>query len=131
MGRFQSCAHHTHIACCIKGIVSPTTGQRDQMRDQITAHLSWIDKICHTKAAGHLNLAGIEIHADNLICPGQSQALNHIQANAAQPKDNRRAANLHLCRIDHRPNACGNTTADITNLIKRGIGTHFGQSDFW
>ncbi len=56
--------------------------------------------------------------------------MNHVQANAAQTKDNRAAADLDLGGIDHSTDARRDAATDIANLVKRRVFADLGQRDF-
>ena len=71
-------AHHIHIAGGDAYIVRPATCQIDKVRDHVTLNLGRVDEIGHAKTLGHGFLVGIDVNADDLICAGEAQALDHV-----------------------------------------------------
>ena len=100
------------------------------MGHQITLNLCRIDEIGHAKPRCHIALIRVQINANNLICTGHAQALDHVQANAPQTKHNRPAANFNLGSVHHRAKARGDPAANVTNFIKWRIRINFGQRNF-
>src|SRR6056297_2470162 len=121
MRGFERCAHHADIAGGIEGVIAAAAGQRHEMRDQIALDFGRIDEIGHAEAGGHLDLAGVEIDADDLIGPRKAQALDHVEADAAKPEDDGAAADFHLRGVDDGPDAGGDAAADIADLVERRV----------
>ena len=64
-----------------------------------------------------------------LITASHAQTLDHVQANTAKPKDHAARSDLNLGGVDHRPDARGHTTANVTDLVKGRVLAHLGQRD--
>ena len=124
---FQRGAHDLHIAGRIEGVVRAAAGELHQMADQIAFDFSGVHKIGHAEFLRHLDLSWIDIDTDDLIRAGEAETLDHVQADPAEAKDNRPAADLGLGSIDHRANAGGHTTTNVTNLIERCVLADLGQ----
>ena len=125
--RLERRAHHAHVAGGVECVIGTAPGQRHKMRHQIACDFLGVDEIGHAKARRHLDPARIDIDAHDLIRPRQPQPLQHVEADAAQTKDNRPAADLDLGGVDHGTNARGDTTADVADLVEGRILAHLGQ----
>lgn len=127
MSGLQSSAHDVDVARRIKGVVGPTTCQFYQMCHQITFDIGGIDEIGHAKAFGHLDLAFIQINTEDLVGTCQTQALNHVQTDPPKAKNDAFGPDLNLGGIDDGSDTRGDTTADVANLVKRGVFADLGQ----
>ena len=127
---FQCGAHYADISSRIECVIGPALGQGDQMRDQIARHFRRVHEIGHAETGGHIKLAVVQVHANDLISPGKPQALDHVQPDPAQTKDNRAAADLDLGGVDDSADARGDTAANIADLVERRILADLGQRDF-
>ena len=84
----------------------------------------------HAEALGHLLLVVVQVHADDHVRAGQPQALDHVQANAAQAEHDRLGADLDLGGVDHRADSGGHAAADIADLVKGRVLADLGHRDF-
>ena len=129
MGGLKRCAHHVTLPVASKcnrrrrRSVRPD-GPPDRPQP-------WrVHEIGHAKRVPISILLVVQINANDLIGTRKAQPLNHVQADAAQTKDNRAAADLDLGGVDHRANARGDAATDITDFVERRVFAHFGQRDF-
>jgi len=73
------------------------------------------------KAPRHLGLGRIEVDADDLVGAGQARALNHVEADAAEPEHRHVGARPDLGGPDHRADAGGDPAADVADGLERGV----------
>ena len=60
---------------------------------------------------------------------GEAQALDHVEADAAQSKDDRRRSGLDLSRVDHGADAGGDAAADVADLVEGRVRVDLGDGD--
>jgi hypothetical protein len=95
------------------------------MRHELGAKLLRIDKVSHSKAFAPCLAGVVEVDADDHVGAGEPQALDHVEADAAEPEHDRLGAGLHLGGVDHRADAGGDAAADVADLVERGVLAHF------
>ena len=130
MAAFQRLAHHRDIAGAIKGEIGATAREvRDGLHHLIGADLIRVDEMRHAEFARHGLFGGVDVNADDLIGAHHPRALNDIQPNAAQAKDNHISARPDLGRIDHGADAGGDAAADVANFVEGRVFAHLGQGN--
>ncbi|MNV25551.1 hypothetical protein D3C71_1166510 [compost metagenome] len=72
---------------------------------------------------------GVDVDADDHVRAGKTQALQHVEADAAKAEDDRRGADLDLGGVDDRTDAGGDAAADVADLVEGCIGIDLGQRD--
>lgn len=70
---------------------------------------------------GHLTLAFVEVHADDLLCPGKTWALDHVEADAAQAKDHGGATDLDRGGVDDGTYAGCDACAFVAKYRGKGV----------
>src|SRR5579863_322841 len=124
MRRFQRLAHDLHAAGAVERIVGAANligaafGHIDEMRDDVALDLLRIDEMRHAEAFAPALLLAVDVDADDHIGAGEPQALDHVEADAAEAEDDGRRARLHFRRVDDRADARGDAAADIANLVE-------------
>src|SRR5262245_37155639 len=73
---------------------------------------------------------GIEVDTDDHVRSRHAGALDHVEADAAKTEYHYIRARLNLGRIDHRADAGGDPTADITDLVEWRVFADLGHRDF-
>ena len=127
---FQRLAHDIGVTDTFKGIVSPATGQLNQMANQIITMISRVDEMGHAKTFAPCLLFIVQIDADNHIRTNHPKTLDDIQPDAAQPENNSVASGFGFGRIDDRPDAGRDPAADIADLVKRCVRVDLGKGNF-
>ena len=122
--------HHLDIADAFERVVGAAAGQFDQMGNEIAFDLRWIDEMGHAEAVAPFLLGFVQIDADDHAGADQSQALDDIEADAAEAEDDAIAARFHLGGVDDRADAGGDAAADIADLVEGRVLADFGQRDF-
>src|SRR5690606_21014628 len=136
MSRLERLTHDGYVAGAIErrvgtaDRVSATLGQIDQVRHQIAANLLRVDEVRHAEALAPLLLGVIEIDADDHVSARKTQTLDHVEADAAEAKNNRRGAHFNARRVEHRTDARGDTASDIANFIERRVRVDLGDRNF-
>src|SRR5262249_27392465 len=97
---FQRLAHHLHIADAFETVIGATTGQIDQMLHQIALDLRRVDEMGHAELLAPGLTFGVQVDAHDHARPDQAQALQNVEADAAQSEDNTVRSRLDFRRID-------------------------------
>ena len=84
----------------------------------------------HAEAFAPVFSLFVEVNANDLSGACKPQALNDVEANAAEAKDNGSGTHFNLGRVDDGTDAGGDAAADIADLVEGGVGAHFGQGNF-
>ena len=99
-------AHHFDVAGAVEAVIRATDlierGLRevhDLLHDR-ALDLRGVDEVRHAEMLGHLALGIVQINADDHVGTGHLEALQHVQADPAQTKDNRLGADLDLGGVD-------------------------------
>jgi len=98
----QRLPHHRDIAGAVEGVIGAAdlVGARfrhiDEVRDQLLAELPGIDKVGHSKTLAPGLAAIIDVDPDDHVGAGKPQALQHVEADAAEPEHDRLGALLDL-----------------------------------
>ena len=80
-------AHDLHIADAFEGVVGAAAGQFDEMGDEIALDVVRIDEMRHAEALAPGLAVVVEIDADDHVGADKPQALDDIEADAAEPED--------------------------------------------
>ena len=83
----------------------------------------------HAEALAPCLLVVVEVDADDHVGAGQLQALDDVQADAAEAEDDRRRALLDLGGVDDRADAGGDAAADVADLVEGRVRVDLGQRD--
>ena len=129
MAGLQRRAHDIGVAGAVEGVVGAAVGQGHQMRDQIALDLGRVDEVGHAEPAAPLLLAVVDVDADDPVGPDHLQALDDVEADAAQAEDDAVGAGLDLGGVDHRADAGGDAAADVAGLVERRVGPDLGHRD--
>ncbi len=126
MGAFQRLAHDLDVAGAVEGVigaadlVGPALRQVDEMGNDVALDLRRIDEVGHAEAFAPFLLAVVEINTDDHVGACKLQALDDIEADAAQTEDDGSRTCLDLGGVDHRADAGGYAAADVADLVERG-----------
>src|SRR5262245_2983780 len=132
---FQRLAHHRDIAGAVERVVGaadlvgPALGHVDQVGHKLAADLLRIDEVGHAEALAPFLLARIEVDADDHVGAGQPQALDHVEADAAEPEHDAFRSRLDLGGVEHRADAGGDAAADVADLVERRVLADFRYRD--
>jgi len=124
---FKRDAHDLHVADAFEGVVGATAGQLDEVRHEIARDLRRVDEMGHAEAPAPGLAVIVEIDAHDHAGTGKPQALDHVEANAAQSEDHAVGTHLHLGGVDHRAHAGGDAAADIADLVEGRVAADLGQ----
>ena len=100
------------------------------MGNEIACHVLRIHEIGHAELAAPALAVRVDVHAHDLISAHQLQALDHVEADTAEAKDDAARTGFHLCGLHHRAHARGDTATDVAGLVERRVGADFRHGDF-
>jgi NitT/TauT family transport system permease protein len=135
MTSLQRLAHHRDVARTVEGIVgaadlvSAALRHVDEIRDEIAADLFRIDEMRHAEALTPLFFAVVDVDADDHVGAGKPQALDDVEADAAEPEHDALRARLHLGGIEDSADTGGDAAADVADLVERSVLANFGDGD--
>jgi hypothetical protein len=94
-------------------------------------HFLRIDEVGHPELLGECSSVGVEIDTDDHVGPGHPAALDNVEPDPAEAKDDDIGAGLDLCRVDHRTDASGHPAADIANLVEGRVLADLRHCNLW
>ena len=74
-------------------------------------------------------LRRVEVDADDHVGADHARALDHVEADAAEPEHDDVGAGLDLGGVDHRADAGGHAAADVADLVERRVLADLGDRD--
>ncbi len=83
----------------------------------------------HSKAFAPGLLVIVEVDADDHVGTGKLQALDDVEADAAETEDDRGRPHLHLGGVDDGTDAGRYTAADVADLVEGRVGIDLGDGD--
>ena len=92
-------------------------------------HILGVDEMGHAEATAPFLLVAIDVHADDHVGADHLQALDDVQADAAQAEDDAVGARLDLGRVDHGADAGGHAAADVAGLVEGRVLADFSHRD--
>ena len=84
----------------------------------------------HAEALAPFLLGVVDVDADDHVGAGELQALDHVEADAAQAEDDGGGARFHLGGVDDGANAGRDAAADVADLVEGRGGVDLGHRDF-
>lgn len=72
----------------------------------------------------------VDVDTDDHVGAGQPQALQHVEADAAEPEHDRLGALLDLGGVDHGADAGGDAAADVADPVERRVLADLRDRDF-
>src|SRR5690606_20696669 len=136
MRRFQRLAHDGDVARAVEGVIGPADRvgaalrHVDEIGHEVAFHLLRVDEMRHAEALSPFLLGVVDVDADNHVGPGQSQALDDVEPDAAEPEDDGGRAYLDLGGVDDGADAGGHAAADVADLVERRVRIDLGHRDF-
>src|SRR6056297_2222205 len=118
VGALERRAHDAHVPGRVESVVRTPLREVDEMGHQIALHLGGIHEIGHAEPLRHRHLVGVEVDADDLVRTGEAQALDDVEADAAEAEDDGPGTDLDLRGVDHRADARGHAAADVADLVE-------------
>ena len=100
------------------------------MLDDAAVNLFRVDEMGHPEFLAPFLAVIVDINADDHVGPGELQPLDDVQPDPAQTKDHRLRADFHIGGVDHRADAGGDATADVTDLVEGRVIANLGKRDF-
>ena len=73
--------------------------------------------------------AGIEVDADDLVGADHARALDHVEADAAEPEHDDIGARPDFRGVDDGADAGRDAAADVADLVERRVLAHLGERD--
>ncbi len=92
--------------------------------------IRWVHAVSRTQFLRHVELGGVGINTNDAFRLGHDGALDHAQANAAQPENGDAGAGFHLGCIQHRADARGDAATQQADLVQGRSGIDLGNGDF-
>eukprot|EP01043_Picozoa_sp_COSAG02_P012465 COSAG02_NODE_481_length_21461_cov_43.885597_4_plen_327_part_00 len=89
-----------------------------------------VDAISAAKLLGHLELAFVEIHANDTACASNLRRLHDGEANGAKAKDRDGAAGFDLGIVPHGAPSGGHAAPEQANLFERSLWHDLGAGNF-
>jgi hypothetical protein len=127
---FQRLAHDRRVARGVEGVVGPAAGQLHQVGHQVfVAQPVGVDEVGHAELAAPLLALGIDVDADDHPGAHHPQALDNVEADAAQAEDDAVGARLHIGRVDHRAHAGGDAAAHVAGAVEWRVLADLGHRD--
>src|ERR1700692_645178 len=126
---FQRLAHHLRIADTFERIVRAAIGQLHDVIDDIR-HFVRVDEVRHAELLRELNAARVQVDADDLVRADHLRALDHVQADAAQPEHHHVRARFDLRRIHDRAHTRCHAATNVAYLVEGRVFTHLRHRDF-
>ena len=83
----------------------------------------------HAELLGQRLAPGIDVHADDLVGPRDSRALDHVEADAAEAEHHDVGAGLDPGRVDHGADAGRDAATDVADLVERRVLADFRERD--
>ena len=130
MAGLECLPHRVRSTNTLKGVVETAIGHVYEVSHQIFV-LQRVHKIGHAKLLAQCLFVWIGVYANNARGAHQASALNHIEANTAKPKHSHRGTRLDLHGEGNGADARGDSAADVTDFVERGVFTNLRQCDFW
>src|SRR5271157_4925953 len=135
MAGLQRLAHDGHGAGAVEGVVraadrdGAAPSHVDEIGDEIPAGLLRIDEMRHAESLAPGLLAVVDVDADDHVGAGEPQALDDVEADAAEAEDDRRRPRLDLGRIEHGADAGRHAATDVADLVERRGRIDFRHRD--
>ena len=131
MAAFERLTHRMDIADAFEGEVGAAAGGVDDgFNDLVATDVIRVDEMGHAEFLRHFDLAGVQVHADDLVRANHAGALNDIEADAAEAEHHDIRARPDFCGIDDRTEASGDAAADVADLVEGRVLAHLGDGDF-
>ena len=93
------------------------------------AGLLGVDEVGHAEALAPRLLVVVDVDADDHVGAGELQALDDVEADAAEPEHDRLGAGLHLGGVEDGADAGGHAAADVADLVERRVLADLGDRD--
>jgi len=77
--------HHIDVAYAFEAVVGGRRREFDQVRGRGRRRLPSIHEVRHAEFFRQRLPAGIQVHADDHVGTGDTRALHHVEADAAEP----------------------------------------------
>src|SRR5262249_19602455 len=128
-------AHQLDVADAFEGVVGApdlvraALGHVHEIGNEILADLVRIDEMGHAEALAPFLPGIVEVDADDHAGADQPQALDHVEADAAEAEDDALRARLDLGGVDHRADAGSHAAADVADLVERRVLADFRHCD--
>src|SRR6185437_15530824 len=129
MAAFQRLAHQVDAADALEAVIRSAVRQRDEVLDQIPAHLLGVDEVRHAETLGKRLAPCVQIDADDLVGAHHVRPLNDVESDAAQAEYDHIGARLDFRGVDDRTDTGGHSAADVTDLLERRILADLGEGD--
>ncbi len=84
----------------------------------------------HAELLGQRLAPGVDVDPDDLVGAGEPRALDHVEADAAEPEHHHVGAGFDLRRVDDRADAGGDAAADVADLVEGRVLADLGHGDF-
>src|SRR5208337_2566092 len=136
MAGLQRLAHDGHGAGAVEGVVraadrdGAAPSHVDEIGDEIPAGLLRIDEMRHAESLAPGLLAVVDVDADDHVGAGEPQALDDVEADAAEAEHDRRRALLDFRGVDDGADPGGDAAADGADLVEGSGGIDLGDGDF-
>src|SRR4051812_24711143 len=121
-------AHRLRVADAFEAVVGAAVGQLHDLVDDVRGFLR-IDEVRHPELARHDLARRVHVDADDLVGADQLGALDHVEADAAEPEHDDVGAGLHLRGEDHRADTGGDAAADVADRLERRVLPHLRERD--
>src|SRR5215471_11668273 len=91
----------------------------------------WIHELSRAHFASDRLLRVVSVNADDGFRAGEFRALDDIETDASEAKDNHRASRFNLRRKQCRTESRCRATTDVTNSIERCVLANFRDCVDW
>ena len=122
--------HQFHVTHTFKGVVRAAIGHLDDHFLNRLVVVVGIDCISGAQLSGDIELAGIDVHADDSAGLGHLGADDGCQADAAETEDGHSRAFLNFGGVQNRADTGGHATAQQADLVQGCLPGDLRQGDF-
>jgi hypothetical protein len=88
-----------------------------------------VDEMGHAEALAPAFLGRVDVDADDHVGADEPEALDDVEADAAEPEHDALGAGLHMRGVDHRADAGGHAAADVADLVEGRVFADLGHRD--
>ena len=137
MTGLERLAHHLHVAGAVEGVVGTTNlvvaafGHVDEIGHDVALDFHRVDEVRHAEPLAPDLAVRVDVDPDDHVGAGKPEALDDVEPDAAQAKNDRSGTRLHLGGVEHGADAGGHAAADVEDLVERRVGVDFGDRNLW
>src|SRR5215469_8249956 len=129
VGAFERLAHGPDIADALEAVVGPALGQVHQVGDEIALDVGRVDEMRQPELSGKSFPLRVEVDADDHVGADHPAALDDIEPDPAEAKDDDIGSGLDFGGVDDRSDASRDAATDVADLVERRVLADLGHGD--